>query len=198
MEFGSRGAVGILRTPHPDLRIGTPRLLLRPVMAIDVPALATHLADLDVTRWLARVPHPYGLTDARAFVDHVGLAAVAGTAVTLAIQHAGKGGEASAIGVVAVHGLDGTPEFGYWLGKTWWGRGLMTEAAGAALAWIYANLTVDEIVSGAFEGNEASLRIQKRFGFRVVGRSRRECQALGRSLDHVDTRIRRAEFRPPR
>ncbi|WP_181701558.1 GNAT family N-acetyltransferase [Chthonobacter albigriseus] len=186
--------VEVIRAPYLDVRIPTRRLVLRPITAADVPALATHLADLEVTRWLARVPHPYGLTEARAFVDHVRLAAVAGTAVTLALVPKSAGEAEPAIGVVAIHGLDAGPEFGYWLGKTWWGQGLMTEAVQSALAWIFAHLRVDDIASGAFVGNDASLRIQSRFGFQVVGRSRRECQALGRDLEHVDTRLTRNSF----
>lgn len=186
--------VEVLRAPYLDVRIATARLMLRPVGIADVPALATHLSDLDVTRWLARVPHPYGLSEARAFVDHVRLAAVAGSAVTLAITPRSIDEPGPAIGIVAIHGLDGLPEFGYWLGKTWWGRGLMTEAATAVVGWIYAHLKVDEIASGAFVGNEASLRIQDHLGFSVIGRSRRECQALGRDLDHIDTRLSRAAF----
>lgn len=194
MGFGVGRTWTLLRAAPPVARIATARLVLRPVVRDDASAFAAHLCDLDVSRWLARVPHPYTRKDAEAFIEHVAAAGGAGTAVTFAI--APLSDPETAIGVVAVHGLDGTPEFGYWLGKPWWGGGLMTEAAGTALTWMFANLKTTEIVSGAFVGNERSLRIQKRLGFKVAGHSRRECQALGRTLDHVDTRISR-DHPPP-
>lgn len=186
--------VEILRTPRSEVRIATERLLIRSVGPSDVEAIARHLRDLDVSRWLARVPHPYGLAEARALVGHVQVADTAGTAVTLAIVPREGETAGEAVGIVAIHGLDRLPEFGYWIGKAYWGRGLMTEATEAAMRWIYGNLAVDEIASGAFVGNDASLRIQDRLGFRVTGRSRRECQALGCELDHIDTRLTRMAF----
>ncbi|WP_181704998.1 GNAT family N-acetyltransferase [Chthonobacter rhizosphaerae] len=186
MDIGSLSGFGLRRRANLHPTLETPRLRLRPVVREDAAAFARHLADLEVTRWLARVPHPYRLSDGLAFVDHVRHAALIGSAVTLALLPA----EAEEpVGVVALHGLDGTPEFGYWLARPYWGCGVMTEAVGAALDWIHRSLAVPTITSGAFVGNEASLRIQGRFGFKVVGRSRRECQALGRDLEHVDTRM---------
>ncbi len=73
----------------------------------------------------------------------------------------------------------------------------MTEAAGALLAWVFASLTVPEITSGAFTGNDASLAIQTRFGFTREGLSRRPCLARGGLVDHIDTRLKAADFRPP-
>ena len=187
------GSIGILRAPLLDLRLETPRLDLRPLGKDDAGDLARHLADVAVTRWLARVPHPYGLPEASAFVDHVRLAALAGTAATFGITLRSAGDD-RVVGVIAVHGLEGTPEFGYWLARPFWGLGLMTEAAGAMLAWIHGGMDLAEIRSGAFEGNEASLAIQRRFGFRPVGRSTRPCLARGGDHPHVDTVLTRAAY----
>lgn len=179
-----------------DVRLQTARLSLRPLDPGDGPALVRHLSEHAVSRWLARVPYPYGPTDAAAFIDHVRAAAIAGTAVTLGLVPR-DGRDGGVIGVVALHGLDGTPEFGYWLGRPFWGRGLMTEAAGALLAFVFKGLPVTEVVSGAFFGNAASLAIQERYGFVREGVSRRPCLARGGLVEHVDTRLHRAAFRPP-
>lgn len=202
MDIGSLSGFNLRRRGALQPTLRTPRLALRPVTRDDAAVFARHLSDLEVTRWLARVPHPYRLADALAFTDHVRHASLVGSAVTLALvpepalrPDPAAGGDAEAVGVVALHGLDGTPEFGYWLAKPYWGQGLMTEAVAAALAWIHGTLQVRTVTSGAFVGNEASLAIQARFGFRTVGRSRRECQALGRDLEHIDTRLDWAAYR---
>lgn len=196
MSLGFVGRPVAAPAPLADVRLETARLVLRPLAPGDAPALVRHLSEHSVSRWLARVPYPYGIADANAFIGHVRQAAVAGTAVTLGITERGDPIDA-VIGIVALHGLEGTPEFGYWLGRRYWGRGLMTEAAGALLAWIHVSLNVPEITSGAFVGNEASLAIQARFGFQIEGLSRRPCLARGGLVDHVDTKLDRDGFKPP-
>ena len=47
----------------------TPRLLLRPGWMEDAPALAQAIGDPAVLRNLTRVPSPYGLEDALAFLE---------------------------------------------------------------------------------------------------------------------------------
>ena len=49
----------------------TPRLRLRPVAGTDAEAVANLISDRDVAKMLSRVPWPYELEDARAFIaDH--------------------------------------------------------------------------------------------------------------------------------
>lgn len=175
-----------LNAPLLDLRVATERLDLRPLVGSDAPALAEHLADPEVTRWLARVPHPYRLQDAVSFVEQARLSAAAGSAVTLGLVLRDDPGQ-GVIGVAVVHGLRSEPEFGYWLARDWWGRGLMGEAAAAVVDAVVNRIGVARIRSGAFRGNEASLAIQRRNGFAVVGVSHRLCLAEGRMKEHVDT-----------
>lgn len=63
--------------------------------------------------------------------------------------------------------LDGGPplEFGYTLARSHWGRGLATEAAGAALRYVFENLPVTEIAASVDSGNVASIRVLEKIGF---------------------------------
>ena len=60
--------IAALNAPLAEARLATPRLDLRPLAGSDAPSIARYLADPEVTRWLARVPHPYRLADAVTFV----------------------------------------------------------------------------------------------------------------------------------
>jgi RimJ/RimL family protein N-acetyltransferase len=182
--------IAAYRAPLLDLEIGTERLHLRSLAGADAVAIAGHLADIEVTRWLARVPHPYGLADAVAFVEQARLSAAAGTALTVGL--APRDGDGSVIGIAVIHGLAGQPEFGYWLARDWWGRRLMSEAAGAVLAFARGNLAIRRVHSGAFVGNDASLAIQRRLGFVVTGTSHRLCLAERRMKEHLDTALEMA------
>jgi RimJ/RimL family protein N-acetyltransferase len=172
-------------------RIETNRLVLRQLEPGDDQAIATYLDDLAVARWLVRVPHPFTVDDAADFIAQCGVTADLGTATTLGLVIRGDD-RATVRGIVALHSLDTRPELGFWLGRPFWGHGMMSEAVDAALAWAYGNLDVDSIVAGAFEGNVASLTIQARQGFEVVGVSRRPSLVEDCLLNHVDTLLTRA------
>lgn len=171
--------------------IDTDRMVLRPLDPGDDSAIAGYLGDAEVARWLVRVPHPFTIEDAGDFVSQSRLTGDAGTAATLAMVLRGDG-RARLRGVVALHSLDGRPEIGFWLGRPYWGHGLMGEAVDALLAWAFATLDIDTIIAGAFKGNKASLAIQARQGFEVTGFSRRLSLVEDRLLDHVDTSLTRA------
>ncbi len=56
-------------------------------------------------------------------------------------------------------------ELGYWLGKPFWGKGYMTEAASAILCRAFENLKMTKVWYGYYDGNERSKRVQEKLGF---------------------------------
>ncbi len=64
------------------------------------------------------------------------------------------------------YGLSGDEcEMGFWLGKPYWGQGLMPEAVGEMLWHAFEDLGMDKIWVGYYDGNERSARVQKKCGF---------------------------------
>lgn len=169
----------------PD-RIATERLVLRPPVMADAAAIAHHLNDFAVAGNLARVPYPYRLTDARAWLRTRHPHLTPGEA-SFAIDLPGAG----LIGQVGFHqGREGTV-VGYWLGQPHWGKGIMTEATIAAIDWFFAASDAERLISGVFAFNAPSLAIQRRLGFAETGRSRLVCLARGREVEHIDTELTR-------
>lgn len=62
------------------------------------------------------------------------------------------------------------PEIGWWLGREYWGRGLATEAARAALRHAFEQAKLGRIISIARPENTASIRIMEKLGMT------RECE----------------------
>ena len=60
---------------------------------------------------------------------------------------------------------DGECELGYWLGRPFWGQGLMTEAAQVLLQYAFDVLDVPAVWSGYYEENTKSRRVQEKLGF---------------------------------
>ena len=56
-------------------------------------------------------------------------------------------------------------ELGYWLGKPFWGRGYMPEAAREMIRHGFEDLGMRTIWCGYYDGNEKSKRVQEKVGF---------------------------------
>ena len=102
-------------------------VMLRPWRPEDAPSIARHADDPQVAANLRDVfPCPYQLSDAEEFI-RLCRAAEPEQAIFRAIVVDGQ-----AVGSVALtRGTDvcrRSAELGYWLGRAFWGRGIMTKA----------------------------------------------------------------------
>lgn len=169
-----------------DVSLATRRLMLRQPLPSDAERLAQYLNNFAVAGNLSRVPYPYRLADAKAWLrtwrpDRP----AAETGFTIALPGEGL------IGHVGFHNDEQGTVIGYWLGEPYWNRGFMTEACAAALGWYFDVTTAGSIGSGVFHFNKASLAIQRRLGFTETGSSYRLCLARGEEVRHIDTELTR-------
>src|SRR3982074_2159931 len=101
----------------------TERLVLRPPRFEDASTIATLVNDRRIAENTLRIPHPYALTDAQAFIHAPN---AGGDEIVFVITT----GDGSVLGCCGIGRLDGEhPEIGYWLGVPSWGKGYATEAA---------------------------------------------------------------------
>lgn len=57
-------------------------------------------------------------------------------------------------------------ELGYWIGKPFWGQGLMPEAANELLRHAFEDIGMNKVWCGYYEGNIKSKRVQEKVGFK--------------------------------
>ena len=62
-------------------------------------------------------------------------------------------------------------ELGYWLGKPFWGRGIMPEAAREILRHAFEDCGMQKVWCGYYEGNNKSKRVQEKCGFKFMWKS---------------------------
>ena len=183
----------------PEIWLETRRLLLRPAMPGDAAALFPLIDNWDVARWLGVVPWPYTMADMEAFLGDVAAPRAQSAFPVFAICLDG-----APIGCAewrsraepfreALHHMT---ELGYWLGQPYWRRGIATEAVSALISYAFGASDAPSIISGVFEGNAASLRVQEKLGFEVAGTVMRACRPQGKELPLVCTRLARERFRP--
>ncbi|WP_299041929.1 GNAT family N-acetyltransferase [uncultured Tateyamaria sp.] len=142
----------------------TQRLILRMPEQRDAAAIAALVGDLEVSRWLTRVPHPYGLKDAHEFIARVAV----GSGHTFMICVGDQ--------VVGCIGTQG--ELGYWLGKNHWGQGYASEAARAMITRHFG-YGHNELQSGHFMENAASRHVLEKLGFVRTSQEQARSPATG-------------------
>lgn len=162
----------------------TPHFLLRPAQPGDAESIARYLNDFAVAGNLARVPFPYHLSDAKAWLRT--------RRPNLPIEETNFAIElpcAAFAGYIGFHRGPKGPVVGYWLGQPFWGRGIMSAVARTALDWFFETSGADTVHSGVFHFNLASLAIQHKLGFTETGRSTLLCLARGAEVEHIDTKL---------
>lgn len=158
----------------------TERLVLRPFLGGDVDDALAYRDDPEFARFLVHVPQPFTRQDAEAFV---------------ALNMSEPWDRSPTFGVVREGRLIGTVNFevdagartamlGYAIGRTWWGQGLATEAARAAIAWAVVRFNLVRLWASTDARNARSRRVLEKLGMRLE--ATRVGDHLGRAGELVD------------
>ncbi|QCO02412.1 GNAT family N-acetyltransferase [Azospirillum argentinense] len=144
--------------PLPD-RLDTARLTLRPFHMEDVERFAPLIGEWEVARWLARVPHPYGPEDGRAWVALAARNRAERVSLDLLAALKDDGQPVGGIGVILADG-----EVGYWLGRPHQGIGYGTEMLRAVVPAAFA-LGLPRLWARIAPDNHRSRRLLEAVGF---------------------------------
>ena len=143
------------------MTLETPRLTLRPWCEDDAEELYKYASDPEVGPPAGWLPHT-SVEDSREIIRAV-LSAPETYAVCL--KDDGK-----PIGSVGLHRNDIAEdddeyELGYWIGKPFWGKGLIPEASREMLRHAFEDLGMARIWCGHYDGNVKSRRVMEKLGF---------------------------------
>ncbi len=174
-------ARGYRRSAVGAFRIDAGCCILRPYEDGDVPHVAAHANNRKI--WLNltdRFPYPYSTDDARSWVRTQQAAGAEGTHLAIVV-------EGRAIGGIGFHRLADvhrhTAEMGYWLGETFWSRGIASAAARAFADFALELPDLARLEANVFEWNPASCRVLEKAGFAQEARRRHAVYKDGRLID---------------
>jgi len=169
---------------HP---IETPRLLLTPVESSDASELwlAVDGSRSHLEQWLPWVPFNSDPAANQRFTAACASDWDAGRAVRFTVRERSSRTLVGIVGLEACVHLHRSCELVYWLRKEATGRGLMTEAARAALDFAFHEMGAHRIRVAAATENYASLQVISRLGFRFEGILRQAEFCNRRWLDHA-------------
>ncbi len=151
--------------------VETERLLLRPPTADDAVRVSELTTDLEIVRFLARVPYPNTPEQVASYIATCTDRFEAGGELLFLICLKESG---LAVGMLSLR-VDETmreAEIGYWIGKAYWGQGLMSEAVTTVANLGMEKLDLKRIHATAAPQNVASLRILRKAGLVEYKRGR--------------------------
>lgn len=141
----------------------TERLVMRPPHQDDIAQLVELADNRHIAEMLTRMPHPYGVDEARAFLAMTQARRTgAGFALTLK-------SDGSFVGCAGLNGTDRGLELGYWIGEPYWKRGYATEAAHALVDLAFSGTTIQVLHASCRVINPASRRVIHKCGFQYAG-----------------------------
>jgi RimJ/RimL family protein N-acetyltransferase len=140
----------------------TNRLILRPWCIEDAEQLYKYAKDPDVGP-MAGWPVHVSVEDSREIIKNV---LMAPETYAVCLKENGK-----PIGSIGFHRKDLAKhndeyELGYWLGKPFWGQGIIPEASREMLRHAFEDLGMQRIWCGYYDGNVKSKRVQDKLGFK--------------------------------
>jgi [ribosomal protein S5]-alanine N-acetyltransferase len=176
-----------------DGRLHTERLLLRPLLPDDAEPLERLAGDRAIADTMISVPHPFTRRDALDWITAYGDAAP-GPHRYFATCLSGAG---ELVGITALRDIDeehAQAELSFWIGRAHWGRGLASEAAGAALQYAFEVLGLNRVTAFHMLRNPASGRVLGRLGFRQEGVLRQRVRKWGVFEDVAAYAVLREEY----
>lgn len=181
------------------MNLESKRLLLREWSIHDVDDLVEGLNNIEVSKWMAFVPHPYTKQDAERWIMYCLENAKKGadrTSYAFAIE---LKSERKVIGGVSLDKIDrfhGTAGGGIWINADYHGKGYGTEALGRRNEFAFMELGLRRLENGFFEGNELSFKMQEKLGYKIEGKRRRAfiCMADGTIKDEYITGLLKEEW----
>lgn len=95
--------------------------------------------------------------------------------------------DGEAAGGVGVHAREDvhrfTAELGYWLGRHFWGRGIMTRVVGVVARWAMGALALTRLEATPYAHNAASRAVLEKSGFVLESTARKAAVKEGRVID---------------
>ncbi|MBN2459238.1 GNAT family N-acetyltransferase [Candidatus Woesearchaeota archaeon] len=170
------------------MRLTTERLVIREIRKSDVKDIVRNANNLNVSRYLLRVPYPYRKKDGEWWVGLCQKDSKKKPRIDyqFAIELKSEKRLIGAISLMHVDRFQGTAEIGFWLGEGYWRQGIMSEAIRVVLEIGFEKLKLRRINWNAFAENKGSNALAKKFSFKFEGVKRKDVRskATGKIHDH--------------
>ncbi len=143
------------------------KINLRTLKDSDAQSIADNAKYKCVSRFLSRMPYPYKLQNAIDYLNKI--KTKKDTDLILGIEDKNTHQIIGWISLEKINKQNKSGVLGYWLGKDYWGRGIMTEAVNLVINHAFKNLKLERIQASVMHPNIASMNILLKSGFKLEG-----------------------------
>lgn len=147
------------------MKLETERLTLRRWEESDAEALYEYASDPAVGPIAGWPPHQ-SIDESRMIIKNVFCSAKAYAVCLKSDDRAIGAIELKLNGHTDMTERDDECELGYWMGKPFWGQGLIPEAALEMLRHAFEDIGMNKVWCGYYDGNIKSKRVQEKVGFK--------------------------------
>ena len=145
-------------------RLETRRLWLRWPRVADAAVIAKLAGDKAVSQHTKGLPHPYPVPEAEKYVMTARKDNANGKQLTLVITRKGK---PDAVGMISAQpNTSGQAGLDFWIGKSFWGSGIMGEALDEVLALLFSATTAKAVTAHVREDDESARHLLASRGFK--------------------------------
>jgi RimJ/RimL family protein N-acetyltransferase len=175
----------------------TARMVLRTPRFEDAKQVAALASDRRIAENTARIPHPYGIDDAKQWIRAAifksasYLITIGGEVIGACSLEAPYPPPPPSLTLPRERGREGwgkgegsrdEAELGYWIGAPFWGCGYASEAARGLIDYAFGALGYEVIVANARVSNPASRRVLEKCGFQWIGAGLCRIRAINSSV----------------
>lgn len=153
---------------------------LRKLTPKDAHDIYENVNDPDVSRWTALIPYPYPKSLATKFIRSSRYQIKNNKALIIGIESIGNKKIVGVISLTRINKTHKRAEIGYWLGKKYWGKGIMTQAVEEILHMAFKKMKLHRVYAKVFEENIASRKTLEKCGFQYEGLHKDSCFKHGK------------------
>lgn len=163
-------------------RLETERLILRKVAQRDADAMFAYASNDEVTRYVTWKTHQ-SREESSGYIATAEQRYEAGEIAPWAIEFKENGNMIGTVDFVAWRPEHQWAELGYVLSPEYWGKGIITEAAGELMRLGFEEMGLVRVQARCFKENGASERVMQKLGMTYEGTLRKMMAFKGRHWD---------------
>lgn len=149
----------------------------------DADSITLHASDIEISEFTF-VPHPYQKKDALDFIKRAAQTRDDLIELHFGMENVEDGKLIGMIGLNEINFIHRRAEFGYWLGKKFWGMGIAKEAVKLLTNYCFEKMNLELLYAYVQPENSNSWKLLESCGYQRDGLLRKYMKRGDERLDH--------------